>query len=253
MEKVEYEGEIYSNLFRVNDGTLMKYSHLEIEAVLLLMVLNLMYLNTPVKFSKLTDEESKEHNGIFEYKSKIYVPYLEGYTPLYSETITYSMYTEEILKLVRRIILLIKDMHEHGVIHSDLNPKNIMINEYLDINFIDLDQAIIGDYVSNENVVANDNITLNEKKHICKVSDKQDILSLLLYYLLHGNFRKDDFMSVDVKNIMLRKNLEEELSDIQRRNDINDSYYFLDIIDELLRIGYESPIIIAKRKMKEYC
>lgn len=252
MENIEYEGETYSNLFRTSDGNLMKYSHLEIDAILILMVLNLAYLNTPTKVEELTESEKEEHNSIFEYKSKIYIPYLDGYTPLYSETITHSMYTEEILKLVRRIVLLVKDMHEHGVIHSDLNPKNIMINEDLDINFIDLDQAIIGDYVSVENVVANDDISLSEKKHICKVTDKQDILGLLLYYLLHGNFKKDDFMPVDVKNIMLRKNIEKELHDIQRRKDVSDSYYFLDIIDELLSIGYESPIITVKRKMKEY-
>ena len=55
-------------------------------------------------------------------------------------------------------------MHEKNIYHGDLYSKNIMINNDLDISFIDFDSAIIDNIVSEENVYCNDYLSHEEKR-----------------------------------------------------------------------------------------
>lgn len=250
MEKLVYEGETYSTLFRTDENTLMKYSHLDMEAAKLLMTINLDYLNNPLKAEYLNKKEKEHYNKRFDYKIKMFLPFLKEFIPLFSENITNTMYTESILKLIRRILLLSKDMHSNDIFHSDMNPKNIMINRNLDIVFIDLDLAIIGKYVSICNPCYNDKCSLDEKKRISRMEDKKDILRLLLHYLVNANFRKNDLDYINLSKIYLPDEIRKEFEELQKSICINDDYYFIDIIDELLKKGYESPTIIKRKVMK---
>lgn len=70
--------------------------------------------------------------------------------------------TKEVLCLYKKMANLLKQMHNNGIIHSDINATNIMINEDLDIKFIDFDASIIDNYISRENIYSDENLSKNE-------------------------------------------------------------------------------------------
>ena len=139
-------------------------------------------------------------------------------------------------------------MHRIQVFHTDLFGDNIMINRDFDIKFIDLDQMIIDKYISEENVFFEDDITFNEKKSLSRIQDKVDILNLYMYYLINGNFKKSISINSNVNTLDIPNNIKKEINayiigDIEPTS----NYYFIDIIDELLRIGYESRVLSLRK------
>ena len=141
-------------------------------------------------------------------------------------------------------------MHQNNIIHSDLFASNIMVNNSLDISFIDFDQSIINNQISIDNIYYEDCISLNEKKKLATIDDKLDILSILLYYLIYGNYQKDINFNLDVKDLVLPNILQRELvSYLDRKQEIKRDYYFEDIIDELVNLD---EIPSKKKKLSSF-
>lgn len=253
MENIVYNGDKYSNIFKLDDNTLLKYSEQNKDnwKYLIEHKKELPFLNIPTKVEDLDEIEKTIYETSCDSKTKIYLPYLKDYNTLFNEIITKNFYTSDILKLIKRILILIKDMHNKKVIHSDLHSNNIMINEDLDIALIDLDLSIINNNPSKSNPYFEDEQIENMIKY-SKRDDKIDILNLLLYYLINSNFKKNDLHNVNIKDIMLPDNILNEFKNILNTENVSDDYYFIDLIDELLRIGYESPIIIRRKVLSKY-
>ena len=141
-------------------------------------------------------------------------------------------------------------MHQNNIIHSDLFASNIMVNNSLDISFIDFDQSIINNHVSCENIYYEDCISLNEKKRLAMIDDKLDVLAILLYYLIYGNYQKDINFNLDLKDLVLPNILQRELiSYLDRKQEIKRDYYFEDIIDELVSLD---EIPSKKKKLSSF-
>ena len=141
-------------------------------------------------------------------------------------------------------------MHQNNIIHSDLFASNIMVNNSLDISFIDFDQSIINNHVSCENIYYEEDIALEKKKKLATIDDKLDILSILLYYLIYGNYQKDINFNLDVKDLVLPNILQRELvSYLDRKQEIKRDYYFEDIIDELVNLD---EIPSKKKKLSSF-
>ena len=180
--------------------------------------------------------------------SKIALPYLNGYQTLYN--FQNKLDLKQVLLLFKRILNLTKEMHQNNIIHSDLYASNIMLNNSLDISFIDFDQSIINNHVSCENIYYEDCISLNEKKRLAMIDDKLDVLAILLYYLIYGNYQKDINFNLDVKDLVLPNILQRELvSYLDRKQEIKRDYYFEDIINELVNLD---EIPSKKKKLSSF-
>lgn len=253
MENIVYNGDKYSNIFKLDDNTLLKYSEQNKEnwKYLIEHKKELPFLNIPTKVEDLDDTEKIIYEFSYNSKTKIHLPYLKDYSTLFNETITKNFNTEDILKLIKKILIMIKEMHTKKVIHSDLHSNNIMINENLDIAFIDLDLSIINNNPSKSNFYLAYE-ALEEAIIHSKNDDKIDILNLLLHYLMNANFKKNNLYNEIIKDIMLPDNILREFKNILSTENVSNDYYFIDLIDELLRIGYESPIIIKRKVLSKY-
>ena len=228
-----------------DENTLIKISSLDVKDWKYLKEKSLVFLNTPTKIAGLNPKEKKYFPTA---NSKIALPYLNSYQTLYN--FQNQLDLKQVLLLFKRILNLTKEMHQNNIIHSDLYASNIMVNNSLDISFIDFDQAIINNYVSCENIYYEDCISLKEKKKLATIDDKLDILSILLYYLIYGNYQKDINFNLDVKDLVLPNILQRELvSYLDRKQEIKREYYFEDIIDELVSLD---EIPSKKKKLSSF-
>ena len=229
MQNIVYNGSTYKRIFIKDENTLIKISSLDVKDWQYLKEKSLVFLNTPTKIAGLNPKEKKYFPTA---NSKIALPYLNSYQTLYN--FQNQLDLKQVLLLFKRILNLTKEMHQNNIIHSDLYASNIMINNSLDISFIDFDQAIINNHVSCENIYYEDCISLKEKKRLATIDDKLDVLAILLYYLIYGNYQKDINFNLDLKDLVLPNILQRELvSYLDRKQEIKRDYYFEDIIDEL--------------------
>ena len=222
MKQYISKGIFYPRIFQKNKDTLVKFSPVLPEAWNLLQTKNLNFVNTPQKIEHLTEEEKVK----FPYtSSKIEIPYLRNYESLDDETITKHFDTEKILQLTKYNLSLLKKLHDEKIYHTDIHSKNIMIDKNLNLIFIDLDAMIIESYISEENMYFEDEISTEEKQEKSKITDKIDMLNVYLWYLKYGTF-KEQFGEAPT---------------------ISSDYYFEDIIEELLKQGYESPKLLSRK------
>lgn len=245
MQNIVYNGSTYKRIFIKDENTLIKFSSLDIKDWKYLKEKSLVFLNTPTKIAGLNPKEKKYFPTA---NSKIALPYLNSYQTLYN--FQNKLDLKQVLLLFRRILNLTKEMHQNNIIHSDLYASNIMINNSLDISFIDFDQSIINNHVSCENIYYEDCISLKEKKRLAMIDDKLDVLAILLYYLIYGNYQKDINFNLDVKDLVLPNILQRELvSYLDRKQEIKRDYYFEDIIDELASLD---EIPSKKKKLSSF-
>ena len=229
MQNIVYNGNTYKRIFIKDENTLIKISSLDVKDWKYLKEKSLVFLNTPTKIARLNPKEKKYFPTA---NSKIALPYLNSYQTLYN--FQNKLDLKQVLLLFRRILNLTKEMHQNNIIHSDLYASNIMVNNNLDISFIDFDQSIINNHVSCENIYYEEDIALEKKKKLAMIDDKLDVLAILLYYLIYGNYQKDINFNLDVKDLVLPNILQRELvSYLDRKQEIKRDYYFEDIIDEL--------------------
>lgn len=245
MQNIVYNGSTYKRIFIKDENTLIKFSSLDIKDWKYLKEKSLVFLNTPTKIARLNPKEKKYFPTA---NSKIALPYLNSYQTLYN--FQNKLDLKQVLLLFRRILNLTKEMHQNNIIHSDLYASNIMVNNSLDISFIDFDQSIINNHVSCENIYYEDCISLKEKKRLAMIDDKLDVLAILLYYLIYGNYQKDINFNLDLKDLVLPNILQRELvSYLNRKQEIKRDYYFEDIIDELASLD---EIPSKKKKLSSF-
>lgn len=234
MENIVYDDYVYSNLFK-NGNYILKYSSQGVSAWTSLSKKDLPFLNLPLAYFELSESEKIKYPNS---SSKIYLPYLNGFYTLYGNN--NSIDAKDILLLFKKMLQLAKKMHSDNVYHGDMHSMNIMINNNLDISFIDLDASIVDDIISDENVYFEDLIPLEDKKLMTMADDKLGIFNLLLYYFVNGNFNASVDYYIDFRKLKLSKSLCKEVMSYSEGNGPSQNYYFLDIIDELIKMGYES-------------
>lgn len=245
MQNIVYNGNTYKRIFIKDENTLIKISSLDVKDWKYLKEKSLVFLNTPTKIAGLNPKEKKYFPTA---NSKIALPYLNSYQTLYN--FQNKLDLKQVLLLFRRILNLAKEMHQNNIIHSDLYASNIMVNNSLDISFIDFDQSIINNKISIDNVYYEEDIAIDEKKKLAMMDDKLDVLSILLYYLIYGNYQKDINFNVNVKELVLPNILQKELiSYLDRKQEIKNNYYFEDIIDELVSLD---EIPSKKKKLSSF-
>ena len=245
MQNIVYNGNTYKRIFIKDENTLIKISSLDVKDWKYLKEKSLVFLNTPTKIARLNPKEKKYFPTA---NSKIALPYLNSYQTLYN--FQNKLDLKQVLLLFRRILNLTKEMHQNNIIHSDLYASNIMVNNNLDISFIDFDQSIINNHVSCENIYYEEDIALEKKKKLAMIDDKLDVLAILLYYLIYGNYQKDINFNLDVKDLVLPNILQRELvSYLDRKQEIKRDYYFEDIINELASLD---EIPSKKKKLSSF-
>lgn len=245
MQNIVYNGNTYKRIFIKDENTLIKISSLDVKDWKYLKEKSLVFLNTPTKIAGLNPKEKKYFPTA---NSKIALPYLNSYQTLYN--FQNQLDLKQVLLLFKRILNLTKEMHQNNIIHSDLYASNIMVNNSLDISFIDFDQSIINNKISIDNVYYEEDIAIDEKKKLAMMDDKLDVLSILLYYLIYGNYQKDINFNLDVKDLVLSNTLQKELiSYLDRKQEIKKDYYFEDIIDELVSLD---EIPSKKKKLSSF-
>ena len=245
MQNIVYNGNTYKRIFIKDENTLIKISSLDIKDWKYLKEKSLVFLNTPTKIARLNPKEKKYFPTA---NSKIALPYLNNYQTLYN--FQNQLDLKQVLLLFRRILNLTKEMHQNNIIHSDLYASNIMVNNSLDISFIDFDQSIINNKVSIDNVYYEEDIALDKKKNLAIIDDKLDVFSILFYYLIYGNYQKDINFNLDVKELVLPNTLQRELvSYLDRKQEPKRDYYFEDIIDELASLD---EIPSKKKKLSSF-
>lgn len=238
MKKFIYNKEVYERLFK-KGNVIIKYSIQSLNAWNILMCKNLPFLNIPKSCQHLSEEEQLEHSTC---ECKIELPFLNDYFTLYHMDFMHIFDSEQVLNLLRRMLISLKEMHEANVYHGDLFSKNIMINKQLDYSFIDLDAAIIENIIGQENTYFEDEISLDEKKLYTQNDDKFGLFFLFLYYFIHGNFTVGVDYEVDLDKLHMPKFIIDEINYCKKRKIIDSDYYFEDIVDELLSIGYEPKV-----------
>lgn len=231
-----------NRLFLFNN-IIIKYSAQNIEAWEKLVNKNISFINTPIEYSKLTALEKKHY---INCESKIKLPYLNNYYTLYNLPFIKQVTKKDILLLMKKMLLYLKIMHDKNVFHGDLYSKNIMLDNDLNISFIDFDASIIDNIVSEENTYCIDYLSLEEKKIKTAVEDKKSIFMMLCYYLVNNNFSADISYRIDIDRLILPKYLSSEIKSYINERTPNYNYYYMDIIDELLSYEYNNKINVKK-------
>lgn len=91
----------------------------------------------------------------------------------------------EIFSIVKRASLILKDIHEKGIICQDLSFDNILIDKYGNLKFSDIDGCAYKDYRSPfMSVLLNRFIIHYRKDKICYISKNTDRISLMLSFYL---------------------------------------------------------------------
>lgn len=245
MEKFIAHNTNYIRIIKKDDNTLIKYSPVSKYAWERIKEKNLKSLNTPIKIENLSKEERQNH---WDLQTKIELPYLKHHETLEYNQSLRGLTTKQLLLLIKEIIEKIKQMHKAEIYHTDLHSGNIMIDKK-DIKIIDLDAVLVSNYISPENIHEEDDISFEEKIRLSKKDDKISILNLLLYYLKNGTFKDQMNDFIDIQSLDFPKNIKKEILAYQLdRADINSDYYYEDIIEELIKKGYESPKLRTRSK-----
>lgn len=248
MTPIIRHGIEYKNVFKHDQKNILKYSSLPPEIWNILQSKKLFFLNIPTKIFTLTEEEQEKY---FNCQSKIILPYIEGET-LIEETITKDLSTEQFLKLFKYNLSLLEIMHKNNVIHGDIYPGNIMITPNGNIHFIDLDYDIVDDFIPQENVYIEESNDVELIKLQTMKDDKIDLLSSYLYRMLYGQFNQEIIRYLNIKKLKFPKIIEDEINAILLEYYIpSKDDYFIQLLDELLKIGYEIPTISQAKKLSK--
>ncbi len=248
MKNLVVHQETYQRIKIKDSKTLIKYSPVSKKGWDILKAKNIKFLNIPTKVEPLSQEEKR----IYKYQqTKIELPYLKDYETLGHSKELENLTTKELLIFTKELTKRIKQMHKQNIYHTDIHSENIMTKNK-DIQIIDLDAVLVEDYISNENIYEEEDMSFKEKQLFSQTEDKLSIIRLLLYYLQKGTFKDQMHDYIDLDTLNLPKNIKKEISAHQLSQIIpNKDYYYEDIIEELLKIGYESPKLITKKWIKQ--
>lgn len=240
MKNLCINGEVFPRIFIKNENTLVKYSMVRKCAWNKLQSKNIDFINTPIRVEYLNKKEKEKYSN---YNSKIHLPILKDYETLLNSKYVKNLDTESILLLYKKNVNLLKSIHNSDIAHGDLSCENIMINKDFNINFIDFEASVIDKYISEENIYYYyDDTSLLEKTKNTIVEDKLNLFSIYLSYLIIGRFKKYIDRYISLAPLALDYKVVKEIhSYINKDIEPAKNYYFEDIVDDLLKKGYESP------------
>ena len=244
MKNIVHNEVTYSRLYQKNENELLKISALPAEIWKQFCSKNLKHVNNPTNYRILTEAEKQKYQVTKIYKSIITLPYLKEYQTLYDTVFEPEFTTTEILTLLRENLLILKNIHDHDIYHGDIHPGNIMINKKHELQFIDFDSAIVGECVSPENSLYDDDMTIEEQKAQIRLEDKLDVLTNYFSYLSYGDFTNQQ--NISITGLSLDRTHRKALKDILEQTNVEENYYYIDFIESLIKEGYQSPIVYTR-------
>lgn len=254
MKRLTCNDTTWYNLYQQEDGNILKISTIPTQVWEKFCNKQLKFVNTPTSYHKISKQDERTYkigHGIIRKKSIITLPFLTGYTTLKNTIFDDSFTTTQILELLKKSLGIIEYLHQNQVTHNDIHSNNIMINKNLDLQFIDFDAMTIDDYISEENVYHDDDISDEEKIQESINQDKLDILITYFSYLCSGDFKSTDvfYKFLEPRNqsrLGLKKEHMRALVDFFASDEIKPDYYYTDFIDDLISENYQAPLIYKK-------
>ncbi len=172
---------------------------------------------------------------------------------------------KEKFKIIKQLLIAIESAHSNGIIHRDINPNNIMIDNQGDVKVIDFGICKIKEMVTNSTVYRmGTNLYSAPEVHLHSdnATERSDLYSIgaIIYYLFTGNeppvsddFQDvlDDLSGIDVSLKPIIKKLvsvdpDERYSDIYSlRVDLTE------ILERFLNINLQINISIDHEKFHE--
>ena len=255
MKNVTYNDITYDRLYYRDDKSLTKVSVIPEQIWKKFCDKKLQHVNNPTEYHNITKTDRKIYsidNGytLYEKKSIITLPYLNDYKTLYQTKFEDIYTTKDILLLLKKNLEILKNIHQKGISHSDIQAHNIMINQNKDIEFIDFDSLIIDNYISDENVFLEDGDKLEEKIRKTKVMDKVDLFDLYFSYLATGNFKNNG--EFKISDLQLKGIYRQAIYDFHNDKNMSEDYYYFDFIDGLISEEYQAPVVYAKNLFNKY-
>ena len=164
------------------------------------------YLNT----KNVTNIPSVIYYGIINENPCLIIPYYEcNLNQLLNNN---TLEERQIILIVKKIILILENIHEHYVIHRDIKPDNIMIKEN-QIYIIDFGLATFylneeGEHIKNkkiEDIIGSYNYCSYNVHNLNTPTRRDDIISTF-YIFIYLLFKKIPWEETD--NCILRKSKE---------------------------------------------
>lgn len=142
------EGTIYS----LNNGFVVKLYHNKSDALSQTKIDELSPLDGKL-FVKPQIAVTGDYNGYImeELNLTDYYPIYSLYSPMFANK--RSLPTDYKHKLAEKLIMGVKNAHDNGIVIGDLNPFNIMVNDQLDLKFIDVDSYQTKSYKHNDKLL----------------------------------------------------------------------------------------------------
>ena len=115
------------------------------------------------------------HETIFNYKLRCYG----------------SMnYYNNVVSIIKKIIITLKNIHKLGIVHRDIKPLNICIDENIEPYIIDfglskkiIDRNVHIKYKKINNIIGSHNFISNNLKNLIEPTRRDDIISVILTYI----------------------------------------------------------------------
>lgn len=241
-KKIFYSDNIFVN----DDNSLLKFVVNDKYYWQAIKDKNISFVNSPIKILDISEGQKSKYGR----DCAVVLPYLKEYTSLRNSILIESFDTVDGLKLMKELFEKLKYIHEHDLIHGDISSSNIMINDDKDVKFIDFENGIVDGMISFFNdwgcmTDNHENIVLFTKRE-----DIYDMIELLSKFLCFGSFDQSLVTCQNgLKPLLLPKEIENILNHcLKSEENIPQGVYFTDIIDYLLAIGYESPMVKSLKK-----
>lgn len=229
-------------LYKYDDDTLLKLVPNECVYYNLLKSKNLDNCNNPLEVYDISDNSFYKN-----FNSVILIPLLKGYSNMGDAPVFNDLSSLELLKLLKKQLLSLKNIHGNSIYHGDISSKNILINPDLDYQFIDFDLGVVDDVVSLWNIYEGEDY--NNIVDITRCTDKLDLLSIFLKRFL--SISQGDELDIDkYKYLNFPKDMVDDIVNYTNSINIPSDYYFIDMIDYLISSNYDSPLLNVKSYKK---
>ncbi len=219
MEKLNRHGYDYDRI-SVDNNNLIKKSVLSFESAKYMKSLDFDFILKPT-------EVIKTKNG-----SLLVYPYLRHYKDLSEIKRKYS--DKVILILLAKQLKFIQSLHKNNIIHSDIFPPNIMINDYLNMKIIDFDAAVINSTITEECIY--EDLDINTIIDKCILEDKTNTLSMYLFRLLNGYFKDEYEFDLNIDKLNIEPQIKYKFQQLLfKETKIDDDDYLFDEVRFLLK------------------
>lgn len=151
-------------------------------------------------------------NGIYKIKEYIeengtiyiIVNYITGNT-LKEYIINNNLEFNEIINIFMKIVKIMKNVHDRGVLHLDLKPSNIIIDNKKNVNIIDF--GLANSFKSKKVIFSNGYSALEMYSHRKKIDKRTDIYSIfcILYFMFMKKKPENSFKRYFLDEINFEK------------------------------------------------